>query len=932
MANETRTIYTYTHTHWDREWYQPFESFRAQLVSLVRFLLPKLSDGSMPRFYLDGQAIILEDVTAIEPSLAPQIKQLMADGRLTAGPWYVLPDEMLVGGESLIRNLAMGLEVTRQYGEPAMVGYCPDTFGHSQDLPSILNGFGITNAILWRGVPLLEMGPVFWWNSPDGSRVLAYHLTLGYTRTFFHELVQSKSSEEAVNKLLHDLKGWVGLASGTNGGASPYNKAIAGALLPMGGDHVAPPGDLQMLVDQVNEKAKREKLPMQVVPTTLAEFMRMVEGKVKGSMKIVQGIDGELRFNRAASFYERGYLLYGVLSTRLYLKRANRLSEYRLGRLLEPVRAIADLALNSTSSRGEFDYAWKLLLKNHPHDSICGCSVDAVHDEMMTRTAKLNELIDSMLDRVAADVSKHDFATGMSHLDPALKQDRLTVMNASATTLSGPVYMHWFEPVNSKRWAKPNSNVQIVRQERADQLFAGWGTVPYYKDVDVYEGWVLAEDVPAFGYRSLAWPRQAEASAHPPVTVGQNKLSNGHLSLTISASGRITVSHSVHGTPDKTYKLSHIIRDVGDCGDSYNFDPIPGDKPIEAKLVGIRQGLKGPLMGSLILSYEIDIPEANVPDSNILKRNDPEASKIELVKRSRNKIRHEIEVEISLERGIPIVYFDATWENKSRDHRMEVLIDTGAPINTSYSENHLSVVRRYHNLRLKDKLPVAAGHEAVPDRYPAQRFVVANGQVFINTGMPEYGVDGSKLSLTMLRAMSYLSKPRLWTRGGGAGPNVQTPGANCLGKNECSYAWAPLAVPFTDIQPMGGGDDWLQEAYRLTEVYEGPLWGALGTGRLNDDSKGVDSRSFLHISNLNIRGVAFYESSPGTFTVRLLNVTNEEQVGRIRLNTKPLTAELVNLAGDVQETLKMESDETGYTGEVRFGPYQTRTLRLGRVL
>jgi len=302
MANDIRTIYTYTHTHWDREWYQPFESFRAQLLSLVRFLLPKLKDGSLPRFYMDGQSIILEDVTEIDPELGHTISDLMTEGKLSAGPWYVLPDEMLVGGESLIRNLQYGMEVTRRFGEPAMVGYCPDTFGHSQDLPTILQGFGIGNAILWRGVPLLEMGPVFWWNAPSGASVLTYHLTLGYTRTLFNDLVHAKSTDQAVASLLSNLKAWVGLASGGNGGASPFYKLIDGALMPMGGDHVAPPADLQVLVDKANETAKKEKLNLLVQPTTLAEFMQMVEGKVKGGMKVVQGIDGELRFNRACSF------------------------------------------------------------------------------------------------------------------------------------------------------------------------------------------------------------------------------------------------------------------------------------------------------------------------------------------------------------------------------------------------------------------------------------------------------------------------------------------------------------------------------------------------------------------------------------------------------------------------------------------------------
>lgn len=916
MNTETRTIYAYAHTHWDREWYQPFETFRLHLVDMVRRLLPALQNGDLPKFYMDGQAIILEDVVALDPDLAAPIKSLMAEGKLTAGPWYVLPDEMLVSGESLIRNLAYGLETTKQFGPPAMIGYAPDTFGHSQDLPTILMGFGITNAIVWRGVPFLEMGPVFWWNAPSGATVLAYHLTLGYYRSDFHELGLADFTDDVVANAANGLRRWAGLAMSSKGSASPYHKLVGASLMPIGVDHGAPPAKLQMMIDRMNQVARSQKLQVHLQPTTLADFMRMVEAKVKGPMKVVQGIDGELRFNRSAPIYERSYLLYGVLSTRLYLKRANRLAEHRLTRLAEPVRAIADLALGVPSPRHEYDYAWKLLLKNHPHDSICGCSIDAVHDEMMTRTAQLNNLIDSLLDRTAADTSRFDTSNGTSHNDPAANAERVTVFNTASGTTCGPVWMRWAEPLDSKQTAKPNNNVQVDTVRKVDQLFAGWGALPYYKEIDLHEGWVWAEDVPSYGFRSFAWPRVgASDTMHPIVEAGSNKLSNGHLSLTVSASGRLTVSYMVAGKPAATYKLHHVIRDVADCGDTYNFDPLPGDKPIEAKLVGIEPGKKGPLLGSLILKYEIEIPEGLVPESSLLKKN-ADIGKIAWVKRSRKRVLHEIDVQITLKRGVPILFFDAIWKNRSRDHRLEVCFDTGREIATTYSENHLSVVPRAHQSRSgKEKLPVPIAHEAVPDRFPAQRFVVANDQAFFNMGMPEYGVDGSKLTLTMLRSTSFLSKPQLYTRGGGAGPNVETLGANCIGENKCSYGWAPVAVS-------------LDDAYRLAESFEGSLWACLGKGRLGQDSNGVDAKSFVHVSNPAIRGTAFYAAGRNVFILRLLNTTNEARSTKLLINKKHLTAELADMAGNPQGPLNLSSTDEGYLGELNFGAYEVKTIRL----
>lgn len=935
MSTDIRKLYAFAHTHWDREWYQPFETFRAQLLNMVRYLLPRLQAGDIPKFYMDGQAIILEDVVEIEPGLADTISELMRSGKLSAGPWYVLPDEMLVSGESLIRNLALGLKVTRRFGEPMMVGYCPDTFGHSQDLPNILNGFGIKNAIVWRGAPLLEMGPLFRWRSPDGSEVLSYHLTRGYYQTAFHEIVPALSDPKAIVDFSQSLQSWVGLGSGTNGGANPYFHLIGGALLPIGADHVAPPAELRQLIQRVNDIARDRNLDFEVESITLAEFMQSVASKLQSAtgINLVQEVDGELRFNRAAPFHERAYLLPGVLSTRLYLKRANHLTEWRLARICEPIQSLICLAGRGKPMCGELEYAWKLLLKNHPHDSICGCSVDAVHDEMQTRTAKLNDLIDSMLDRCAADASGRAGTDPRSHLDPDLLHDRVTVFNTSTQTVSAPVPMRWMQPVGDKRFERMQGTVQFVSKQKVDQLFSGWGAVPYYKDVEVCEGWVWAEDVPALGYRSFDWGKSSDsvtsAAAHAPVTASTNRLSNGHLTVAVSANGKLTVTHRAGKSKTKEYQLRHRIQDVGDGGDTYNFDPLPEDRPIEARLTSVKSGKKGPLIGSLILTYEIDIPESAVRELNPLVSNDSRDPRIELLRRSRTKLKHEITVELSLKRGVPILFFDASWDNRSRDHRLEVVFDTGQKVKSSYSENHLSVLRRYHNLRgLKEKLPVPPGCEAHPDRFPAQRFVVANGQVFLNTGMPEYGVHDTTLSLTMLRAVGVLSKGPLWTRGGGAGPHLSVPGANCLGPNKCSYAWAPLLVPFSDITGSGTGDQWVAEAYSLAEQYEGTTWAALGLGRFDASGQGADAKSMIHLDSKHVRIGACYPDSDNSVVIRLLNVRADDEAVRAHFNCDFKSIEMVNYAGEKVGEVLLTRTEACQVADLIFGAHEVKTLRL----
>ena len=104
-------LFIYLHTHWDREWYLPFESFRTRLVALVNDVCRDLESGALPSFYLDGQSSVLEDACQLNQALKPRITKLMRSGKLSAGPWYVLADQMLVSGESLIRNLKLGLSL-----------------------------------------------------------------------------------------------------------------------------------------------------------------------------------------------------------------------------------------------------------------------------------------------------------------------------------------------------------------------------------------------------------------------------------------------------------------------------------------------------------------------------------------------------------------------------------------------------------------------------------------------------------------------------------------------------------------------------------------------------------------------------------------------------------------------------------------------------
>jgi mannosylglycerate hydrolase len=174
------TVDLVPHTHWDREWYLPFQSFRLRLVRLLDRVLDLLDADERFVFTLDGQLQTVDDYLEIRPHEQARLRRHVESGRLAIGPWQVLMDEFLVSGETIWRNLERGLARADELGGAMRVGYLPDMFGHVAQMPQILRAFGLDNAVVWRGVPAAVDRHVFDWTGIDGSTVRAEYLPEGY--------------------------------------------------------------------------------------------------------------------------------------------------------------------------------------------------------------------------------------------------------------------------------------------------------------------------------------------------------------------------------------------------------------------------------------------------------------------------------------------------------------------------------------------------------------------------------------------------------------------------------------------------------------------------------------------------------------------------------------------------------------------------------
>ena len=389
-SKDKRRLMVVSHTHWDREWYLPYQSFRVRLVGLFDQLIELFdSDPEYKHFMLDGHTIPLEDYLEIRPDRFDDIERLVQEGKLLIGPWYIIPDEALPGGEALIRNFLRGHRVAQLFGPVMKVGYIPDPFGQIAHMPAILRGFGIEQATMWRGTDDSLKTTEFFWRSPDGSEVLTIHKPHGYGNAGTLPATRRRAD------VAHPGRARRPGAAGDDALPAADERQRPPAA-PAGAIVDAADGNAELIGchDRALHRCPRSSTASVNTSATAAREWPRHEGEFRSG--------------------QRAHLLPGVLSARMWIKQSNQECEDLLAHWAEPFSTWADMLkkqvgpewsepLPPTTAHMPFptseesiaaliDRAWRHLLENQPHDSICGCSVDAVHEEMRQRYDWVREI------------------------------------------------------------------------------------------------------------------------------------------------------------------------------------------------------------------------------------------------------------------------------------------------------------------------------------------------------------------------------------------------------------------------------------------------------------------------------------------------------------------------------------------------------------
>jgi len=836
-----------SHFHWDREWYRTFQSYRARLVDAVDRVLELADADPDYRFLLDGQTVLLEDYLAIRPARRAALERHVRERRLAIGPWYVQPDSLLPSGEAHVRNLLLGRRVGSHFGPVSTVGYVPDSFGHPAQLPQILAGFGIGTFVYWRGNgnELDHLGSPYRWVAPDGSAVEATLLPEGY----FNASGLPEDPVEAAAKLAEIAKRLA---------------AEGGTVLLMNGiDHMLP-------------DANTREVAAALAGATGFEVRRGLLEDALGPRSAAAEHRGALLGARVA------HLLPGVWSTQMPVKLANHRCQTLLQSWLEPWAALA-LRFGGPDERAALSHAWRTLLLNQAHDSLCGCSIDPVMEQVQGRFVEVEALaresVTRLLERLAG--------RGVERRTPWALEQEVAVFNPSPHPRTDVVRLPMegypgmrlslgaFELHPLALAASDPPGFEIDGEPAllvdADDERARW--LPNERPFDLE---FVARDVPALGWKRF---RLSPAARAAELADDGREIECAGLRLRVEERGTL----AVHGAGVDLAGLLEV-EDAGDRGDSYDFDAVDGDAGARLLSVTCRRTRHPSGIARLCVTRVFEVPLQLEEDRE---------------RRSAESVALEVEYQARLAPGVPRIDLAVRLDNRARDHRLRLLFPSGRPARTFRAATTFDAAD-FDGARPHD----GAWQQRAPSTFPHQGWVSVNGLTVAAPGLPEAEVTpAGTIAITLVRSVGWLSRFDLRSRPAPAGPAMPLLAAQVQGRVEAA------------LSLLLGGDAAalaLDAETGLRAVFAGgaPL---VGDGRpllaLEPD--------FLQLSALKPA-----ESGAGT-VVRVLNPTARAASARLRLGFPVDGAAAVRLD---EQPAAFALRASGDTIELEVPPHALRTV------
>ncbi len=809
-------VHIISHTHWDREWYLSAQYFKRWLPDFFSELFALLERRSNYCFVLDGATIIIHDwihelkqQNKFTGTELDSVRKFVQEGRILLGPYYVQLDWYLAGGETLVRNMLLGLRDAEHWGARMKSGWLMDNFGLPAQSPQIHRQFGIDHLFVWRGIRSAGKQCELRWVGSNGDEQLVLYMIDSYRNAM--RLLRGKTEERieaAVQSLL------------------PFSNSKQ-FLLMNGYDQELEPEDIVPILGP-----RSEYTVQQSTPTIYAQAVR-------NEIQEIPTITGEQNCGREVAVFP------GIHSARIHLKQHSLLCEYLLQSIAEPLATLSWLA-GGEYPADQLMARWRKLLRNHPHDSICGVSVDPVHYNMEQRLTSLEQEIRSDIICSARGLMGGE-GVYLFNPSPFVREEIITIPNLDFEALSLPEGCQY--DMGKDQVAVP------VRMEALSLTAVGSDNTMH-----VDGEWQIDRE--------------------------KRKVTNDFFTLEIKDDGSLDLYD--HASKQK-FRGLHIFEDVSDAGDCYNYSPCHEEVlySSQGKKADIAYTLEGQLLLRISIGHVLDIPQGLVDG-----------------KRSKENISIPIDTQITVHRNSPLIRCKTTIRNRARDHRLSIKFQTGLASDKHHAGTIFEAIERSNeveDLRIEQQSSLNVTAREVRDYgdHPMDGWVAQGngraGLLLISRDLREYqcNVQGDVL-LHLFRSVGWIAQSNLESRSGDAGPNIMAPDAWMLRDMQFEYAFCSF------------GSDW-KECLHEIDMQLLPPYQFMGAGSSCTAEQQI-LRLDVQSQHGGLRVSACKRSENGeALLLRMYNPDDAQIQARLQLGFPILRACKTNLSEQGEEAISPEA-------------------------
>lgn len=883
-----RKIHVIPHSHWDREWYFTTSRSKVYLMKDLGDVLNTLeNDPEFKYFMVDAQGSLLDDYIKWRPQDKERISKLVNDGRLVIGPWYTQTDQLVISGESIVRNMYYGMKRCESFGKYMNVGYVPDSFGQSGNMPQIYRQFGIEDTLFWRGVSDdMVKHTDYNWRGDDGSVVFTTQIPFGY-------YIGGNIPEEPEENEEFWQKECLEKAGGRSATRHIY--------FPNGFDQAPVRTNLPQLVKERNEKDPENEYVISCIEDYIKD--------VKSENPELEEVQGELVIAKHMRIHK------SIFSSRSDLKVMNTQIQNYVTNVMEPLLTIS-YNLGNEYPHEAVAEIWKLLFENAAHDSIGSCISDTANEDVYVRYKQARDIAVNLVElhsRLIATNVKNDADMTFTAIN-TLPQKRKDTVIVKTYVPEGK-----FAIIDEK--GNDVDYTIIKSRDLTDYVLSQTIMLDpsrkFYVPDQVLEVTmaIKANDVPALGYVQYSIDTQKDSHKE---TADKKVLENKYYTIEVEENGSLTIVDKANNV---TYKNQGILVENGDDGDSFNYSPPRKDMEVFSNESKCTVKISGSdIYDQAEIHFDMVVP------ADLDERAEGKVSVTMLV-----------DMTVALRKDSKVIDFNVKVDNKGLSHRLCVLFDSQIVSAFNYADQQFGLIKRpnYYEKEMKlymesmnNKTEKKAGIQELANWAndqstwqeppisiePTQSYVSLTdgktGIAVIPQGVREYEVlDDSKIRLTLFRTYGFMGKENLIYRPGRASGEriIETPAAQLLKEMEFNFGFTSYAgdINDSDIDTLAKQYNTNLEVYTYAEFLNGRL---IFSQREIEGQNAKIHSLFETEGNLVVSAVKKAEEDDG-YIIRLYNGKDHKDLDdKIKFNFDIKEAYYTNLKEEKTEEIKVENN------------------------